>query len=184
LEGAKRFFGTIENKTVPTIIVPQTASRLNGLKITWGDLVIMAEDGVQSLAEALLMKPVEDVVSCVRNRFGGISVRGGKTYPGCEAGQIGPGERSDFLMQGRVIVNFWNPKKIENPKIYLRLRCNAAKAGAPLGGLEAEDDGANTMLMENIIFMPSKSGFMDGKTAEIMVVHKDFRGIDEERKHS
>ena len=49
---------------------------------------------------------------------------------------------------------------------------------------QAEDDGANTMLMENIIFMPSKSGFMDGKTAEIMVVHKDFRGLDSERNNS
>ena len=139
---------------IPATIIPMHASELNERPIEWGDPVLMLPSGnAQSIAEALKTMPRAGAAELIKKQFGGIAVRSTRQNLGVpDQGLIHRGQWFECLTQGTVVVKFYNPDHVPNPKVYLRLWKNPENVPQAIpGSFEATDDGENTMLMENML---------------------------------
>lgn len=99
--------------------------------------------------------------------FGGIAVREVKTqlaYPYNTLGssQVGtylPGQITDALVRGSITTKVYNGTPRQNGAIYIRAILNGTFPNGIVGGLEAQADGVNNILLNNVTF---KTGAVDG----------------------
>lgn len=142
---------------IPTTIIPMHASELNKRPIEWGEPVIVLSRGnAQSIAEALETMPPAGASELIRKNFGGIAVRSTmrQNLGVPDQGLIHRGQRFECLTQGTVVVKFYNPDHVPNPKVYLRLWKNPENVPQAIpGSFEATDDGDKTLLMENMLYL-------------------------------
>lgn len=109
-------------------------------------------------------------VGCTAENFIGIAAREIKTattYRDQSAGEYLQGEAVSVMTRGCVSVGCNIGSPVTGGKVYIRVLANAAKPTGVIGGLEAEVDGSNVLLLPNCRW---QTGIDANKIAEMHIL--------------
>lgn len=151
------FRGTISRQV--WYIVTNRTIKEDTQPIAFGDPVILNEDNtVQSITSG---------VTLTAENFAGIACREVKQMTAYRSNEVDylAYERCDVISLGSVTVLCGNGTPKAGSQVYIRIAENPAFPNSPVGGYEAEADGANTIAIPGMAW---KSGYIDSnRIAEV-----------------